>query len=96
MVSYMLTLSYTPTRIYNSSNKKPRNPESRPKKYQVVETVQLEQMRYQIARYKQSEKKIRLLTSWGLRATESSLSDLCGILETLDELYGEDAFDDEL
>lgn len=92
----MLTLSYTPTRIYNSSNKKPRNPESRPKKYQVVETSQLIQMRHQIARYKQSEKKLRLLASWGVRSTESSLHDLRGILETLDELYGEDAFEDEL
>ena len=52
-------------------------------------------MRDQIAKYERAEKKIRLLSSWGLRSTKSSLGDLRGILETLDDLYGDDAFDKE-
>lgn len=93
----MVTVCLTPIRIYNSSDKRSTPKfKSRNKKYQVIETVKLDDMRCQIAKYKRAEKKIKLLTSWGLRATESSLSDLRGILETLDELYGDDAFDEDV
>ena len=102
----MYTICHTPTRIYNSSDKKQRKhkyainkpvPQTEPrcKKYQVIETVKLENMRDRIAKYERAEKKIRLLSSWGLRSTKSSLGVLRGILETLDDLYGDDAFDKE-
>lgn len=102
----MFAICRTPTRIYNSSDKQRKHkyvinkpvPQTEPrcKKYQVIETVKLKDMRDQIAKYERAEKKIRLLSSWGLRSTKSSLSDLRGILETLDDLYGDDAFEDEL
>lgn len=100
----MLAISYTPTRIYNSSDKKKRghkyaiNPkpevELKSKKYQIVETVKIERMRGEIDKFKCAEKKLKLLTTWSLRSTKSTLSDLHEILGTLEELYGDDAFDE--
>ena len=100
----MLATSYTPTRIYNSSNNNQRghkyaiNPklevEPRSKKYQIVETVKLERMRHEIDTCKCAKKKLKLLTTWSLRSTKSTLSDLHEILGTLEELYGDEAFNE--
>lgn len=53
----------------------------------------MEKVREQIAKYKRAQKKIQMLTAWSLRSTQSSLTDLQQILETLEELYGDEAFD---
>ena len=93
-----------PTRIYNSSNKNQRghkyviNPKvevvPRSNKYQIVETIKLERMCDEIDKYKCAKKKLKLLTTWSLRSTKSTLSDLHEILGTLEELYGDEAFNE--
>ena len=65
----------------------------RQQKYKVVETVRMEKVHEQIAKYKRAQKKIQMLTAWSLRLTQSSLTDLQNILETLEELYGDEAFE---
>lgn len=97
----MLAIS---TRIYNLSNKKQQghkyviNPKlevaPRSKKYQIVETVKLERMCDEIDTCKCAKKKLKLLTAWSLRSTKSTLSDLHEILGTLEELYGDEAFNE--
>jgi hypothetical protein len=56
----------------------------------------MEQVRAQISEYKRAQKKIQMLTAWSLRSTQSSLTNLQEILETLEDLYGDDAFDEEV
>ena len=53
----------------------------------------MEKVHEQIAKYKRAQKKIQMLTAWSLRSTQSSLTDLQNILETLEELYGDEAFE---
>ena len=65
----------------------------RQQKYKVVETVRMEKIHEQIATYKRAQKKIQMLTAWSLRSTQSSLTDLQNILETLEDLYGDGAFE---
>lgn len=71
----------------------PRSGSGKKHKYKVVETVRMEKIHEQIATYKRAQKKIQMLTAWSLRSTQSSLTDLQNILETLEELYGDEAFE---
>lgn len=68
-------------------------PQQRTPKYKVMETTRVEEIRGQIAKFKRAQQKIQMLTTWSRRSTQSSLKDLEEILETLEELYGDEMFD---
>ena len=39
--------------------------------------------------------KMKMIATWSLRANEAALSDSRTILHTLEELYGDEAFEDQ-
>ena len=39
--------------------------------------------------------KMKMIAIWSLRANEAALSDSRSILHTLEELYGDEAFEDQ-
>ena len=59
-----------------------------------VEDTNIDNLREQIVKYKIANKKMKVLAGWNLRSTKSALKDVQEMLETLDELYGEDAFEE--
>ena len=67
---------------------------SRPHRFAMetpkVEKVTDADLREQIIKYNVANKKMKQLAKWNLRSTKSALKDVQEILETLDELYGEE------
>ena len=59
-----------------------------------VEDTNIEELREQIVKYKIANKKMKVLAGWNLRSTKSALKDVQEMLETLDELYGDEAFEE--
>ena len=59
-----------------------------------VESETIDDLREQIAKYKIASKKMKVLAKWNLRSTKSALRDVQEMLETLDELYGDEAFEE--
>jgi len=54
---------------------------------------EIEDLRKQIVKYKTAAEKMKLLAGWNLRSTKSALKDVQEMLETLEELYGDEAFE---
>jgi len=86
----MTTICIRPIPIYNNQNRKryiikPISTNTEP---------ELKKLPEQVEKYKNAQKKIKTLTEWNLRSTKSSLKDVQDILETLEDLYGDDAFKD--
>lgn len=59
-----------------------------------IEDTTIDNLREQIVKYKIATKKMKVLAKWNLRSTKSALKDVQEILETLDELYGDEAFEE--
>ena len=59
-----------------------------------LEDSNIEELREQIVKYKIANKKMKVLAGWNLRSTKSALKDVQEMLETLDELYGDEAFEE--
>ena len=59
-----------------------------------VESETITDLRDQIDKYKIATKKMKVLAKWNLRSTKSALKDVQEMLETLDELYGDEAFEE--
>ena len=59
-----------------------------------VESETIVDLREQIAKYKIASKKMEVLAKWNLRSTKSTLRDVQEMLETLDDLYGDEAFEE--
>ena len=68
-----------------------------PKKTPEVEEPkpdsEIEDLRKQIVKYKTATDKMKLLAGWNMRSTKSALKDVQEMLETLEELYGDEAFE---
>jgi len=86
----MTTICIRPIPIYNTQNKK----RSIIRPISTNTEPELMKLRKQVEKYKNAQKKIKTLTEWNLRSTKSSLKDVQDILETLEDLYGDDAFKD--
>jgi hypothetical protein len=86
----MTTICIRPIPIYNTQNKK----RSIIRPISTNTEPELRKLREQVEKYKNAQKKIKTLTEWNLRSTKSSLKDVQDILETLEDLYGDDAFKD--
>lgn len=93
-----------PLRIYNTSdNNSMKRRVSRKKHRYVINTpsneidvIELHRLREQVAKYKRGQAKLKRLARWNLRSTKSSLRDVQETLETLEDLYGDEAFDEEV
>ena len=59
-----------------------------------IENETMNDLREQIAKYKIASKKMEVLAKWNLRSTKSTLRDVQEMLETLDDLYGDEAFEE--
>jgi hypothetical protein len=96
-------LVIAPLRIYNTADKDPMKKRVSLRKHRYVinkpsgevDAVELHRLREQIAKYKRGQAKLKRLARWNLRSTKSSLRDVQETLETLEDLYGDLAFDEE-
>ena len=92
----MFAISATPVRVYNSVEKRPQkhwrqramNPEMARSHPEIVRISQLES---DVKKYKDANEKLKKLAEWNLRSTKSALKDVQEILETLEDLYGDEA-----
>ena len=57
------------------------------------DTVKIEKLEREVDRYKKANKKLRMIASWNLRAAQSAFKDSENILQILDDLYGDDAYE---
>lgn len=71
---------------------------SRPHRFAMetpkVKNVNIADLQKQIDKHEIANKKMKQLAKWNLRSTKSALKDVQEILETLDELYGDEAFEE--
>ena len=96
-------LAIAPLRIYNTADKDPMKKRVNARKHRyaintpdaTIDADELHRLREQIAKYKRGHAKLKRLARWNLRSTKSSLRDVQETLETLEDLYGDLAFDDE-
>jgi hypothetical protein len=96
-------LVIAPLRIYNTADKDPMKKRVNLRKHRYVinkpsgevDAVELHRLREQIAKYRRGQAKLKRLARWNLRSTKSSLRDVQETLETLEELYGDLAFEEE-
>jgi hypothetical protein len=91
-------LAIAPLRIYNTTDKDPMKKRvNNPRKYRHVINKpdgEVERLREQVAKYERGHAKLKRLASWNLRSTKSSLKDIQETLETLEDLYGDMAFEE--
>ena len=96
-------LVIAPLRIYNTADKDPMKKRVNVRKHRYVinkptgevDAVELHRLREPVAKYKRGQAKLKRLARWNLRSTKSSLRDVQETLETLEELYGDLAFEEE-
>jgi uncharacterized protein YlxW (UPF0749 family) len=82
-------LAISPLRIYNDSSR-PKHIRKRPTKL----NDELVHLRQQVVMYKRERAKLRKLAEWNLRSTKSSLKDVQETLEILQDLYGDEMYED--
>jgi len=68
--------------------------EQKPPPTPEVENVTINDLQEQIVKYKIATDKMKVLAGWNLRSTKSTLKDVHEMLETLEELYGDEAFEE--
>lgn len=89
----MVVLSIAPIRIYNTSSNESKRPK-RVLRRPVKVSDEVVQLRHQIVMYKHERAKLRKLAEWNLRSTKSSLKDVQDTLEILNDLYGDEMYED--
>ena len=60
----------------------------------TTETDCVKQLRDQIAIYRNTTRKMKTLALWNLRSTRSALKDVQEMIDVIEDLYGESAFED--
>ncbi len=99
----MIAIACTPTRIYNSvsNEEKPKHWRQHPNRvrrrvYAVNEdTLKIKKLEKEVDMYKKAHHKMKMIAQWSLRANQAALTDSRTILHTLEELYGDEAFEDQ-
>jgi|TARA_B110000858_G_C17477739_1_gene325736 phosphoenolpyruvate-protein kinase (PTS system EI component) len=106
----MFALARAPTHIYNTIKKeteeKPKHWRQHPNRvrrrvYAVnspkvnEDTLRIKKLENEVDMYKKAHQKMKMIATWSLRANEAALSDSRTILHTLEELYGDEAFEDQ-
>jgi hypothetical protein len=101
----MFAISATPVRVYNSVEKKPedaprRNPKRHWRQHAInprmptvdrSQNVRVRELEKKLEKYENAGEKLKRLAGWNLRSTKSALKDVQEILETLEDLYGDEA-----
>ena len=57
--------------------------------------MKIKKLENQVDMYKKAHHKMKMIAQWSLRANQAALSDSRSILHTLEELYGDEAFEDQ-
>jgi uncharacterized membrane protein YgaE (UPF0421/DUF939 family) len=99
----MIAIACAPTRIYNtaSNEEKPKHWRQHPNRvrrrvYAVNEdALKIKKLEKEVDMYKKAHHKMKMIAQWSLRANQAALSDSRTILHTLEELYGDEAFEDQ-
>ena len=101
----MFAHARAPTHIYNTIKKeteeKPKHWRQHPNRvrrrvYAMNEdTLRIKKLENEVDMYKKAHQKMKMIAIWSLRANEAALSDSRTILRTLEELYGDEAFEDQ-
>ena len=104
----MIAIACAPTRIYNSvqSEDKPKHWRQHPNRVRrrvyamnsskvSEDTLKIKKLEKEVDMYKKAHHKMKMIAKWSLRANEAALSDSRSILHTLEELYGDEAFEDQ-
>ena len=99
----MIAIACAPTRIYNtvSNEEKPKHWRQHPNRvrrrvYAVNEdTLKIKKLEKEVDMYKKAHHKMKMIAQWSLRANQAALTDSRTILHTLEELYGDEAFEDQ-
>ena len=85
-------LVVSPLRIYNTSNKDKRHKHIRKRGSSWSDEVA--QVRHQVKMHKHERAKLRRLAEWNLRSTKSSLKDIQDTIAILNDLYGDEMYED--
>ena len=85
-------LAVSPLRIYNTSNKDERPKHIRKRRSSLSDEVV--QLRHQVKMHKHERAKLRRLAEWNLRSTKSSLKDIQDTIAILNDLYGDEMYED--
>ena len=104
----MIAIACAPTRIYNSvqSEDKPKHWRQHPNRVRrrvyamnsskvSEDTLKIKKLEKEVDMYKKAHHKMKMIAKWSLRSNEAALSDSRSILHTLEELYGDEAFEDQ-
>ena len=99
----MIAIACAPTRIYNtvSNEEKPKHWRQHPNRvrrrvYAVNEdALKIKKLEKEVDMYKKAHHKMKMIAQWSLRANQAALTDSRTILHTLEELYGDEAFEDQ-
>jgi hypothetical protein len=54
----------------------------------------MSKLRDEISKYKIAQAKVKTLTSWAIKSTQTTTKELEQILEIIEDIYGEDGFED--
>ena len=104
----MLSIRYTPPHtVYNTLKKEPEKKTRHWRQYSprthmfVINPTppavhhQVEELQEKVGEYKRINSRLKLLAKLNVRATQSALRNSQGLLEILEDLYGDAAFEDE-
>jgi hypothetical protein len=62
---------------------------------QTTDTECVKQLREQVQLYRTATMKMKTLALWNLRSTKSALKDVQEMIDVIEDLYGETAFEEE-
>jgi|TARA_B100000767_G_scaffold146664_1_gene138203 hypothetical protein len=54
----------------------------------------MDKLRQEISKYRIAQAKVKTLSTWALKTSRSATKDLEHILEIIDDMYGEEGFED--
>ena len=99
----MIAIACAPTRIYNTApnEEKPKHWRQHPNRVrrrvyaENEDALKIKKLEKEVDMYKKAHHKMKMIAQWSLRANQAALSDSRTILHTLEELYGDEAFEDQ-
>jgi hypothetical protein len=53
----------------------------------------IQELERKLDKYEKVNEKLKMLAGWNLRSTKSALKDVQQMIETLEDLYGDEAFE---
>ncbi len=59
------------------------------------QNIRVRELEQKLEKYEKAGEKLKRLVGWNLRSTKSALKDIQDVLYTLEDLYGDEAFEEE-